>query len=87
MTQKHTIDKLANSAILLLASRVSALLVTGLTSWILINVSDMKSDISGLIAEFHGQDARITNLETWRNNFNWDAAAAEKTSAVRKKQH
>lgn len=77
MPRKPTIEKVANSAILLLASRVSALLITGLTGWILLNVSDMKSDVAALLAGMTGQDRRISNLEEWRNRFSWDAVAKE----------
>lgn len=64
-----------NSVVQMLGNRVSSFVIIGLCTWILTNVSDLKGDVRDLIATMRGQDTRIANLESWRNEF--DAYAAD----------
>lgn len=78
LEEETKIVKVANNAILLLASRASGLLVVGLCGWILNTTMDIKINNAAILAKLEGQDQRIKNLEDWRNYFVGDAHAANK---------
>lgn len=69
------IRKAADSAMLMLVSRLSAPLLVAVCTWILTSVLGMKTDIATIVATLDGQGKRIEQLEGWRNAL--DAFAAD----------
>lgn len=83
--EKSTEEKLrqiADSALMIFVSRLSAPIILGLCAWTLTNISDMKVTVATLTVKIEDQGARLTSVETWRSSF-WDAYAAEPIKTAR----
>lgn len=65
----------ADSAVMMLVSRISVPMIVALCLWIAGSVSSMQRDVATAMATLAGHDKRIDMLETWRTSM--DAVADE----------
>lgn len=64
--EKDKTRELAESAMLMLISRVSGPILVMLCGIILSTIFDMKSSVATVVAKMEAHDNRLSNLEQWR---------------------
>lgn len=69
MDSEHNdkLHKVAESAYLQIASKISGIVIMGLCAWILNAVVTMQTDMATVAEGIRSVDTRVANLESWRN--------------------
>lgn len=62
------LSRAADSAVMKLLAQSSALIIVGLSVWILSGVADLKTGFAVITDHVAAHDRRIDSLEAWRNH-------------------